>query len=414
MMARAPSSFVSDARLWDRLQSLAQFGATPLGGVNRQALSAEDTEAQLALVEWGQALGLEASRDDAGNLFLRLQGTDPDAAPVLSGSHLDSQPTGGRFDGAYGVMAALEAVQAILESNVKPRRAIDVVAWMNEEGSRFAPGMMGSAVFAGDRTLEQTLLVRDAEGLSVGEALAAQQAHLAHVLKRTLGHPVHAYVEAHIEQGPVLEREGYPVGIVTGIQGKHTFQVLVTGEAAHAGTSRRCERKDALLAATAMVQGLAAALHDDADVTRFTVGRFDVLPNAPSVVASQVEFSIDLRHPDSATLRALGAMVDSICQAHRGPCSVQVHRLSAADSLRFPPHMCEQAAAIAKRLQIATRELPSAAGHDARYLHKVTPSAMLFVPCHLGITHNEAESATPSDLAAGTRVLADWLLELAS
>ncbi len=410
----APSSFVDQQRLWDSLQAMARFGATPAGGVNRQALSGEDSAAQAELVRWGQALDLIASRDAVGNLFLRLPGSDGTAAPVLSGSHLDSQPTGGRFDGVYGVLAAFEAVRAIRAAGSAPRRAIDIVAWMNEEGSRFAPGMMGSAVFAGARTLDETLAVRDAQGIGVGEALAVQATQLAHVPLRSLGGAVHAYVEAHIEQGPVLEREGFPVGVVTGIQGKHTFRIDVQGEAAHAGTSQRSERRDALLAATAMVQALAAELHDAEDVTKFTVGRFEVLPNAPSVVASQAVFSIDLRHPDTERLRAMAARVAPLCEAHRGPCTVRVVHLSAADSLRFPDTLCAHARAVADRLGIRHRDLPSAAGHDARYLHGIAPSAMLFVPCHLGITHNEAESAEPADLAAGTRVLADLLAELAA
>jgi N-carbamoyl-L-amino-acid hydrolase len=412
--ALPPSSFVSESRLWQRHAHMASFGATAAGGVNRQALSAEDAQAQAELVRWGEALGLAASRDAIGNLFLRLAGSDPEAPPVLSGSHLDSQPTGGRFDGVFGVLAAFEAVQAIREAGVQPVHPIEIVAWMNEEGSRFAPGMMGSAVFAGAQPLETISAVADAAGISVGAALADVAQRLAHIPLRALGGPVHAYVEAHIEQGPVLEREGFPVGVVTGIQGKHTWRIEVEGEAAHAGTSQRHERKDALLAATAMVQALAAEFHDVEDVVKFTVGRFEVLPNAPSVVARRAIFSIDLRHPDSATLRAMSARVEPICVAHRGPCGVRVLRLSAADSLHFPETLRARIRAIAQRLDIPHRDLPSAAGHDARYLHAVAPSAMLFVPCHLGITHNEAESAAPGDLAAGTRVLADLLMELAA
>ncbi len=394
--------------------AMARFGATAAGGVNRQALSAEDFVAQAELVRWGEALGLAASRDRIGNLFLRLPGTDPDAAPVLSGSHLDSQPTGGRFDGVYGVLAAFEAVQAIIERGVAHRHPIEVVAWMNEEGSRFAPGMMGSAVFAGARTEEETVSVRDAAGVSVADALAQCDIAMAQVPLRALGGPVHAYVEAHIEQGPVLEREGIPVGVVSGIQGKHTFRVEVLGEPSHAGTSERRERKDALIAATAMVQALAAEFHDAEDITKFTVGRFEVFPNAPSVVAGKVVFSIDLRHPRSDRLRAMSARIEPICRAVQGPCEVVVTRLSAADSLEFPTALRDRIRSIAGRLDIPSLDLPSAAGHDARYLHPIAPSAMIFVPCHLGITHNEAESAEPGDLAAGARVLADLLVELAN
>ena len=420
-VAQRASSFVDGARLQVRLDTLARIGATARGGVDRPALSREDALAQAEMVRWGAALGLQAGRDAVGNFFLRLPGRDAAAAPVLSGSHLDSQPTGGRFDGVYGVVAAFEAVQALVAAGVVPRRSIDVVAWMNEEGSRFAPGMMGSAVFAGDRTLAKTEAAADADGVTVGAALRTVHAALARlqaeglpaIAERALGGPVHAYVEAHIEQGPLLERLGIPVGVVTGIQGKHTWRIEVQGEAAHAGTATRAERKDALLAALAMVQAMTAAFHDAGDVTKFTVGRFEVLPNAPSVVPSRVVFSIDLRHPDTAALQRMADQVAPLCEAQRGPCAVAVHRLSSADSLAFPAAMQARIREAAQALGIATHDLPSAAGHDARYLHGVAPSAMVFVPCHLGITHNEAEYARPEDLLAGTRVLADVLQTLA-
>jgi|HigsolmetaGSP11D_1036233.scaffolds.fasta_scaffold01620_6 amidase, hydantoinase/carbamoylase family len=406
-----PSAFVDEDRLAARIQAMARIGATPGGGVNRQALTPEDAQAQALLATWGAELGLHPSRDAAGNLFLRMEGSEGGPA-VLSGSHLDTQPTGGRYDGTYGVLAALEAVQAIRESGIVPRRPIDVVAWMNEEGSRFAPGMMGSATYAGARTLDEILGVRDASGTSVGQALAETAARLHHIPSRPLGGSAYAYVEAHIEQGPVLERKGIPLGVVTAIQGKHTFRVTVEGEAAHAGTTRRSERRDALLAACAMVNALVAALHDDEDIVKFTVGRFEVTPGAPSVVASRVVFSIDLRHPDSGRLRELSACVQPICASHAGPCGVTVQRLSAADSLAFPESMRQRLHKAADALGIAHLDLPSAAGHDARFLSSVCPSAMLFIPCRAGITHNEAEYASPADMATGARVLANVLAEL--
>lgn len=400
---------VSEQRLNQRLAALARLGATPAGGVNRPALSLADAQAQELMARWGQDIGLEPSRDAAGNFFLRLPGGPEGAAPVLSGSHLDSQPTGGRYDGVYGVVAALEAAQALLEAGVPRRRPLDVVAWMNEEGSRFAPGMMGSSVFAGARTLDEIGAVCDSQGLSVAEALRATALRLAHIPGRPLGGPVHAYVEAHIEQGPVLDRAGVPVGIVTGIQGKHTFRVEVDGEAAHAGTSCRAERRDALLAALAMVRALTEVMHDAEDIVKFTVGRFEVMPNAPSVVPARVVFSIDLRHPDTGTLRRLSAQVQPLCEAHAGPCTVQVTRLSAADSLVFPPEMQQRVKQAAEALGIPAIALPSAAGHDARYLHGIAPSAMVFVPSRDGITHNEAEYTDSADLAAGARVLTEVL-----
>jgi beta-ureidopropionase / N-carbamoyl-L-amino-acid hydrolase len=407
------SACVQERRLAERLAAMARIGATEQGGVNRQALSKEDAAAQRQLIEWGRALNLKPSIDAIGNLFLRLEGTDASAPPVLSGSHLDSQPTGGKFDGVFGVLAAFEAVEAIVASGIAPRVSIDIVAWMNEEGSRFAPGMMGSAVFAGDRSLDATLAVVDKQGTSVKQALSDVREHLHDIPERALGERPAAYVEAHIEQGPHLEKEGLTIGVVTGIQGKRTFKVRVDGEAAHAGTSTRAERRDALLAAIAMVQALADAMHDAEDIVKFTVGRFDVTPSAPSVVPSAVDFSIDLRHPDSATLQRLGDRIASICQAHAGVCNVKVTELSSAMSLDFPEPMRARIREAATRLDLPHRDILSTAGHDARYLHYVCPSAMIFVPSHLGLTHCETEYTSSSDLAAGVRVLADVLSGLA-
>ncbi|AET92678.1 allantoate amidohydrolase [Burkholderia sp. YI23] len=408
------STFVDEKRLAQRLAAMARIGATEKGGVNRQALSKEDAAAQRQLVQWGEVLGLKPSVDAIGNLFLRLEGTDASAPPVLSGSHLDSQPTGGKFDGVFGVLAAFEAVEAIVASGVKPRASIDVVAWMNEEGSRFAPGMMGSAVFAGARELDAVLAVVDKHGVSVKDALRDVRETLRAVPERALGERVSAYVEAHIEQGPHLENEGLTIGVVTGIQGKRTFAVRVEGEAAHAGTSTRAERKDALLAAIAMVQALADALHDAEDIVKFTIGRFDVKPSAPSVVASSVDFSIDLRHPDSNVLQALGDKIQPICEVHAGVCAVHVTELSKAMSLDFPEPMRALIRDAASGLDLRHRDILSTAGHDARYLHYVCPSAMIFVPSHLGLTHCETEYSSSSDLTAGARLLADVLSKLAA
>ena len=393
---------------------LAHHGATASGGVDRQALSTAEIGARRQLIEWARPLGLTVATDPAGNFFLRLEGTLPGAPVVLTGSHLDSQPTGGKFDGAYGVLAGLAAVEAIRAAQIRLSRPVEIVAWMNEEGSRFAPGMMGSRVFSGASPLEEILAVSDERGFTVGHELEAMKAAFPDVPLRPLRREVAAYVEAHIEQGPVLERERIGIGVVTGIQGKCTYRVTVRGESAHAGTSRRHERKDALLAATAMVQGLAAALHDAEDVVKFTVGRFDVTPNAPSVVAERVVFTIDLRHPDSAVLRALGDRIAGVCAASAGSCAVELTALSAAMSSEFPEAMRDLIRASANDLGLRSLDLCSAAGHDARYLNEICPTGMIFVPCAGGISHNEAESATADDLAAGTRVLALTLVRLAS
>lgn len=412
-MIEEPAACVDADRLWERHLRLAHHGATSNGGVNRQALSEEEFGAWRELIHWGRELDLAVFTDAAGNLFLRLEGAAADATPVLTGSHLDSQPSGGKFDGVYGVLAGLEAVQVIRQSGTKLHRPIEIVAWMNEEGSRFAPGMMGSAAFTGAAPLDEFLPIRDAAGVSVKDALAALRTAFPELPSRPLQRPVAAYVEAHIEQGPILEREGYAVGVVTGIQGKRTFRVSVRGEEAHAGTTSRRERKDALLAAVGMIHALEAAMQGAGDSVKFTVGKLDVTPNAPSVVPGKVIFSIDVRHVDSVTLVALADRIPAICAASAGPCTVEVLELTNALSLDFPETMTQLIRESAAALGIPTMDIHSAAGHDARFLHAVCPTGMIFVPCKEGISHNPRESAKAEDLAAGTRVLVNALVALA-
>ena len=407
------SGHIDPARLWDRHLQLARFGATAAGGVNRPALSPEEIAARRVLIDWAREAGLAARTDPAANLFLRLEGSAADAAPVLSGSHIDSQPTGGKFDGSFGVLAALEAVTAMAERNLRPRRPIEVVAWMNEEGSRFSPGMMGSEAFSGRRPLDQILAVTDADGVRTGDALTALLAADPGVPSRPLGFPVHAFIEAHIEQGPILERAGLPIGVVSGMQGSRRFRIKVSGSAAHAGTTPRAERRDAVLAAARMI----AALHDlmaDPEDVMFTVGMIRVRPNAPSVVPEEVLFSIDLRHRDNAVLANLGDAIEGCCAQHEGRCDLAVREIASTPSLEFPSAIRRQIGDAANRLGLGSREIYSAAGHDARQLHYRCASGMIFVPCRDGLSHNEAEWSEPEHLVSGTRVLAAVLWELAN
>jgi len=409
-----PARWVDGSRLWQRHMALARHGARSDGGVNREALSDEERAAWRELIGWARAVGLAASTDAAGNLFLRFHGAQPDLPPVMSGSHLDSQPTGGKFDGVYGVLAALEAVEAIIASGNAVQRSIEIVAWLNEEGSRFIPGMTGSAAFVGAMELDDMLRIRDSNGMAMSDGIAKLHSEFPDLPQQPLRRPVAAYVEAHIEQGPVLEREGYPIGVVTGIQGKRTFRVTVRGEEAHAGTSLRRDRKDGLLATTRIIQALASQLQDEEDILKFTIGKLDVLPNAPSVVPAEVVFSIDLRHVDSELLRAFGDRIGPTCAEHAAPCSAEVSELTSAMSLHFPGGMTSLIRDTARELGFRSMDIYSAAGHDARFLHRVCPTGMIFVPCAQGISHSPRESATPEDLAAGTRVLANTLLTLAN
>ena len=407
------SESIDPRRLWDRHMRLAEIGRTPAGGVNRPALSGAEIAARKVLVGWARGAGLAAYNDPIANLFLRLEGTEPGAAPVLAGSHIDSQPTGGRFDGAFGVLAALEAVTAMAEQNLRPRRPIEVVAFTNEEGSRFAPGMMGSEAFAGQRPLEEILAVEDADGVPVREAAARVLAAEAGVKSRPLGFPVRAFVEPHIEQGPVLERESVPIGVVTGMQGSRRFRVTVAGEAAHAGTTPRDRRRDAVRAAARMINELYGLTADPEDAM-FTVGLLRVRPNAPSVVAEEAHFSIDLRHPDNGVLSGLGDAIPACCEGAGGSCAVGVEEIASTPSIEFPNGIRRRIAAAAERLGLARRELYSLAGHDARNMHRVCEAGMIFIPCRDGVSHNEAEWAEPDHLAAGARVLAEVLWDLAN
>jgi N-carbamoyl-L-amino-acid hydrolase len=408
------SQRIDGPRLWQRLMDLARFGATSKGGVCRLALSREDIEARAALVDWARLIGLKPSTDAAANLFLSLEGRESGLPPLLIGSHIDSQPTGGKFDGAYGVLAALEAAQAISEVPERPRRTIEVVAWMNEEGSRFAPGMMGSAVFTGKRKLAEILPVRDRAGITLEDALKSVLDAEPDIPRRPLGFPVAGFLEAHIEQGRTLQDLGYAAGVVTGIQGKRTFRVDVIGEESHAGTTPRRARRDALTSAVAMVDALQNAIWGEGDTVRFTIGMFEVTPNAPSVVPGNVHFSIDLRHDDSAIIERLGNAIAGICDRTRGKCDVAVRELLYDAPLQFPEMMRSCIAGSAERLGISHMRLQSPAGHDARYLHYVCPTGMIFIPCKDGISHNEAESIAPADASAGARILAETAFELAN
>ena len=402
-------------RQWQRLMQLAQLGAIPGEGVNRACLTALDGAARRLLVGWGREAGAEPSLDDAGNLWLRRPGTDADAAPVLTGSHLDTQPNGGRFDGSYGVMAGLEVLAALHDAGQSTRRPLELVAWTNEEGGRFAPGCMGSMSWSGARPLAAFADVRDPDGVRFADALAAQQAQEADLPRRPLvGHVPHAYVEAHIEQGPRLEREGLDIGVVTGIQGSRWFTVTLTGETAHAGTTPLSARRDAVRGLVAAIAALQELAHDPADVLRFTTGRIVVEPNTSNSVPSLASFTIDLRHPEAAMLARIGDAVQATVRQAAPGLGVAVHESFNAAPIGFAPPVIDAVEQAAKAEGLSTLRLPSGAFHDAQFVAGVCPSAMLFVPCRNGVSHNPAEYSTPAQLEAGTAVLLRSLCALAA
>jgi beta-ureidopropionase / N-carbamoyl-L-amino-acid hydrolase len=411
--ARRAALAVDQARLWRRHMAMAEIGAIEGRGVNRQALSADDIRARALLLEWAAARGYQPAVDDVANLFIRRPGHDPDASPIVCGSHMDSQPAGGRFDGIFGVLAGLEALEALDDAGIATARPVDVVAWTNEEGGRFAPGAMGSAVFAGQMRLEDCLDLTDAAGIRLGTALAETLAATPEVPRRPFGFPVAAYLEPHIEQGPQLEASGLQVGVVTGIQGARWYVVEVEGEPAHAGTAPLAGRKDAVRAAIRMIAGLEELMHDPDDRLRFTVGRIEVQPNSPNTVPAKVAFSIDFRHPEAAVIEARSGQIERVCRSGAGPCEVRVKETFSRPPCVFPARIVDTVEQAARELGIGHMRLPSGAFHDANFIADLAPTGMIFVPCERGISHSPAENAKPEDLAAGARVLAASVVELA-
>ncbi|MFQ5774325.1 MAG: Zn-dependent hydrolase [Kiloniellaceae bacterium] len=403
---------VNGARLWDSLMEMGRIGATPGGGVGRLALTDLDRQARDLFVHWCEAAGCTVRVDRMGNIFARRAGADNGLAPVLTGSHLDTQPLGGKFDGIYGVLAGLEVVRALDDAGLATRRPIDVVVWTDEEGARFRAGMLASGVFAGLYALEDGLACADADGRTIGEELA----RIGYAGPEPVGGtPVEAYFEAHIEQGPILEAEGKTVGVVLGAQGQRCFRVGVEGEEGHAGTLPMDRRKDALLGAARMIDALNRAAFRHEPVPVVTVGALQVRPNSPNTVPGGAVFTIDSRHPDDATLAALAEDMQAECGriAAEAGLAIAFEQTSERPSVAFDEGCIAAVRRAAERLGIAHRDIHSGAGHDACNLARAMPAGMIFVPCEKGISHNEMENARPEDLAAGCDVLLHVLLERA-
>lgn len=403
---------VDESRLWKHHLRLATFGARGDGGVNRQALSDADTQARSELVRWAEENKYPCSIDPVGNFFIRRRGRSADLAPILTGSHLDTQPAGGKFDGAFGVLAALEALHALDQAGIETLRAIEVVSWTNEEGCRFSPGTMGSSLFSGTTQLQDVLKIKDDAGMLFSDALASMMNELKHVPKRSLGFPVAAYIEAHIEQGPIMERAHATIGIVTGIQGARWFEVRVVGSEGHAGTTPEVARHDALKTAISIISSLYSVAEDPTDTLRFTVGRLLVEPNSPNTIPGCVVFSIDLRHPQAECLQMFGDQILNLIKNFSGPSDVTVRETLSMSPVGFDTGLIRILDQASKQLELPSMHLNSGAFHDAKSMIGICPAAMIFIPCAEGISHNPRESASSSDIAAGAKVLAIALAEL--
>ena len=410
-MATLPT--IDPERLARRHNMLAAIGATPNGGVDRLALTELDIEAHVLLAGWAEARGFEIQLDAIGNMFIRRPGTDPSLAPVASGSHTDTQPKGGAFDGAVGVIAAFEALEAIDDAGLETRHPLEVIVWNNEEGARYLPACLGSAVHAGALPLEPALAQVDAGGVSLGSCVADLAKALPNAGNRPLGARLATFIEAHIEQGTILEQSGNIIGVVSGMQGYRRFTVTVTGESAHSGATPHSRRRDAFIAATDMAVALRREIADDTDTVRFTISRFEIPGAATSIVPGEVIFGIDLRHPDPAALTHFGQRIAELCEQHKGVCDVTVEEINHQPPLVFPEDLKQRIVAAAERHDLPHQPILSAAGHDARHASALGPAGMIFIPCRDGISHNEREHAEPHHIAAAAQVIADLLAELA-
>jgi N-carbamoyl-L-amino-acid hydrolase len=404
---------VNGARLWDSLMEMAKIGATPKGGVCRLALTDLDKQGRDLFVRWAKEAGCTISVDRMGNVFARRAGIDDSLSPVVTGSHADSQPTGGRFDGIYGVLGGLEVIRSLNDRGIRTQRAIETVIWTNEEGSRFAPAMVASGVFAGVFTEEYGLSRADVDGKTVGEEL--KRIGYAGDIPCG-GRAIHAAFELHIEQGPILEAEGKTIGVVHAAQGQRWYEVVLTGQESHAGPTPMPRRRDALLGTARVIQLVNEIGLKYAPYACATVGMVQVHPNSRNVIPGRVFFTIDFRHPEDAVLAQMDAdLRAAVAQiAESGKLELtKLEQIFYYKPVAFDGDCVASVRAAAERFGYSHRDIVSGAGHDACYLAQVAPTSMVFVPCVGGISHNEIEDATPEWIEAGANVLLHAMLERA-
>ncbi|MEG0919979.1 MAG: Zn-dependent hydrolase [Comamonas sp.] len=403
---------INGARLWDSLMELAQIGATPKGGVCRLTLTDLDKQGRDLVTGWAREAGMTVTIDKIGNGFMRRPGRNNSLPPIMTGSHIDTQPTGGKFDGNYGVLAGIEVVRTLNDHDIETEAPIEVAFWTNEEGSRFVPVMMGSGVFAKAFTLEHAYAATDVDGKTVKGELE----RIGYVGEQEPGdHPMGAYFETHIEQGPVLEDNDKTIGVVTGVLGIRWYDCVVTGMEAHAGPTPMALRKDALQVAAQLMQEVVACAHRHPPHGRGTVGMVHVHPNSRNVIPGQVKFSIDLRNASDAECEAMDqdirAVADKISKATGLP--IKIDLVSNYSAQPFNADCIEAVRRGAEQLGYSHMPVVSGAGHDAVYMARLAPAGMIFIPCKDGISHNEIEDAMPEHITAGCNVLLHAMLERA-
>jgi N-carbamoyl-L-amino-acid hydrolase len=400
---------IDGKRLWDSLMQMAEIGATARGGVRRLTLTEVDKRGRDRFRALCEGAGLTVRVDEIGNMFARRPGRDPNRLPVLFGSHLDSQPSGGKFDGALGVLAGLEVMRSLNELGIVTEAPLELVNWTDEEGSRFGHSLMGSGVWAGVYKLEEACALTDVEGVSVGVALDGIGYRGPEAAERF---PADAYFELHIEQGPILEQEGKQIGIVTGAQAQVWYDAVAIGTESHAGTTPPSARRDALVCAARIVDLVDRMMRACGEAGRGTVGQLLVSPNSRNVIPGEVRFSVEFRHPDETEVGRLDAqfMKDAKTIASECGLKLELNRLFRIPAQPFDPGCIELVRQAAARLGYSAREIVSGAGHDAVYVARHVPTAMIFTPCKDGLSHNEAESMLPEEAEAGAQVLFESVL----
>ena len=403
---------INGERLWDTLMEMAKIGATEKGGCCRLALTDLDKQGRDLFVQWCEQAGCTIKIDKMGNIFARREGTDSSLPAVLTGSHLDTQPTGGRFDGVYGVLTGLEVIRCLNDMDIQTHHSIEACVWTNEEGSRFAPAMVSSGVFGGVFDLDYGLNRADPDGLTMGQELQ----RIGYAGEEEVGgRDVHAYFEAHIEQGPILEVEDKTIGIVTDAQGQRWYEVTLTGVESHAGPTPMSPRKDALLGAATLVQLVNQVGLDHAPLACATVGMLDVYPNSRNVIPGRVAFTIDFRHPDDAVLEKMDRLmrtgVDQIVSDIGLECELE--QIFYYAPIAFDKSCIEAVRLGTEAHGYSSRDIVSGAGHDACYLAGVAPTSMVFIPCIDGISHNEIEDVKPEWITAGANVVLSAMLNKA-
>ncbi len=411
-MADLSNIRIDGARLWDSLMEMAKIGATPKGGNKRLTLTDLDRDARLLFARWCEAAGLAMSVDRMGNMFARRSGEDDRLPPVMMGSHLDTQPTGGKYDGVLGVLGALEVMRSLNDLKIRTKHPIEVANWTNEEGSRYAPAMISSGVFAGAYTIEEAYALKDRDGLALGDELERIG------FKGGLpvgGRSIRAFFELHIEQGPILEDEHVDIGVVTHGQGQRWYELTLTGFESHAGSTPMPRRKDALLGAARVVELVNRIGLDHSPLAVSTTGMLNPYPNSRNVIPGQVFLTCEFRHPDDAVLVAMDAALHQGIEtiASKIGLGAELKQVFNYAAVPFDKSCVEAVRHAAEACGYSHRDIVSGAGHDACYIARVAPTSMIFTPCVDGISHNEAEAISPEWAAAGAQVLMHAVLEKA-